>query len=363
MPPKKATPAPVAAAATSGGGKEAVVNEVGIGLSASLYATTTTLPFKGLTVKLFCHHNIIETSSSPVFGEALAWTDIALNDTHVGNADGGDDALTSSSATKRSPIQVATYTWPNVDLSTILKDTDKMIKFHGASGIYAVLMGKRTDIGDDSEVPIAFAYVDCSIFMLEGGKSSGRSQSIDGGLLLELTVTAVHPQVPKETAFTYDPLILQISQLGGYPVLIGDSPVLCCAVLCCAVLCCVNTTISSSSSSSFSSPYSNVLLFLHTPFHRYPQLLFHTSSIPHTFSSIYSIALPITHILLYYSYLFCYLYQMRWKVKLWTPCMSMESLRWELFRRPFSFDPCELCPASQHSLVPWVNCEEVLLEV
>ena len=231
MPPKKATPAPVAAAATSGGGKEAVVNEVGIGLSASLYATTTTLPFKGLTVKLFCHHNIIETSSSPVFGEALAWTDIALNDTHVGNADGGDDALTSSSATKRSPIQVATYTWPNVDLSTILKDTDKMIKFHGASGIYAVLMGKRTDIGDDSEVPIAFAYVDCSIFMLEGGKSSGRSQSIDGGLLLELTVTAVHPQVPKETAFTYDPLILQISQLGGYPVLIGDSPVLCCAVL------------------------------------------------------------------------------------------------------------------------------------
>ena len=229
MPPKKAAaPATHGApsSASSGGGKD-VVNEVGICLSASLYATTATPPFKGLTVKLFCHHNIIETSSSPVFGEQLAWTDISNNhDNNVGNADGGDDALVSSSGTKRPPTQVASYTWPNVDLSTILKDTDKMVKFHGSSGIYAVLMGKRTDVGDDSEVPIAFAYVDCSIFMLEGGKSSGRSQSVDGGLLLELTVTAVHPQVPKETAFTYDPLVLQIAQLGGYPVLIGDPPVL-----------------------------------------------------------------------------------------------------------------------------------------
>ena len=227
MPPKKATPAPASsAAAASGGGKDATVNEVGIGLSASLYATTASPPFRGLTVKLLCHHNIIETSSSPVFGEQqLAWTDIAINDNNAGHTDAGDDVLISSSGAKRPNTQVASYTWPNVDLSTILKDTDKTVKFNSSSGIYAVLMGRRTDVGDDSEVPIAFAYVDCSMFLLEGGKTSGRSQSVEGGLLLELTVTAVHPQLPKETAFMYDPLVLQIAQLGGYPVLLGEHPV------------------------------------------------------------------------------------------------------------------------------------------
>ena len=110
----------------------------------------------------------------------------------------------------------ASFTWPNFDITSVLKDIEKTKKFHAAPGLYAVLLGKKGD--EVIDTPISFAYVDCSTFMFENGKQTGRSQSVDG-LLFEISVVALKPLLEKEQCMVYEPMILHMETLGGYPVL------------------------------------------------------------------------------------------------------------------------------------------------
>ena len=121
-----------------------------------------------------------------------------------------------TTADDRAQHVTASFTWPNFDITTALKDTEKTKKFHAAPGLYAVILGKKGD--DVVDTPISFAYVDCSSFMFENGKQTGRSQSVDG-LLFEISVTAFKPLLEKVQCMAYEPMVLHMETLGGYPVL------------------------------------------------------------------------------------------------------------------------------------------------
>jgi hypothetical protein len=221
MPPKAAKPPAPAAAGAAPGGK-AAVSDVGISVAVQVIKTGPDV-YKGLVVRLI--GTFLECSNSPVLGEQLPWApytpkNVSSIAKHLGTTLDAGAALAPAADAGGDPKQVsASHTWPNFDVTTALKDPERAKAFHASPGLYAVLLGKKIDSDTpDVEVPISFAYVDCSYFMFDGGKTSGRSQTVDG-LLFEMSVVAAKPLMERERCVVFEPLVLHLDALGGYPVL------------------------------------------------------------------------------------------------------------------------------------------------
>jgi hypothetical protein len=125
----------------------------------------------------------------------------------------GDAAAVNEPDPGPSRYKTASFTWPNIDLTTALKDPEKRKKFHSSPGMYAVLMGKKigADPADDKDLPITFTYIDCSYLLLEKATVSNRSQSVDG-LLFEVKITSFKPLVERDELMQYEPLVLNLER-------------------------------------------------------------------------------------------------------------------------------------------------------
>ena len=102
------------------------------------------------------------------------------------------------------------YTNCNWDLKSINIDTtEKREIFQNDPGLYCVLFGtKKNEI---NESIISFAYVDCSILVVEGGILTGRSQAVYG-LLFEITISVAKPFFKKDEIHDQEILILDFKR-------------------------------------------------------------------------------------------------------------------------------------------------------
>lgn len=124
-----------------------------------------------------------------------------------GNSNSNTAAATPTNAITKGKIKSSTYKWPS--FTVILDDLEKKKKFQSQPGLYAVLIG--TKVGDTKESILSFAYSDCSIFSVESGTVTSRSQSISG-ILFELNVSVGKPFIDKEEAALLEPLFINIER-------------------------------------------------------------------------------------------------------------------------------------------------------
>jgi len=114
-----------------------------------------------------------------------------------------------------------------------LGSREKQQAFNSSPGIFAVLLGQEivspaAVVAEDGTqqqqpdelrlVPLGFAYVDCSTFLIETGKVFGRGQSVQG-IEIEIEVSCSQLLIAHVDAMPLEPLLLDLGALGGYPML------------------------------------------------------------------------------------------------------------------------------------------------
>jgi hypothetical protein len=108
-------------------------------------------------------------------------------------------------------VRSTNFKWPGFIVN--LDDVEKKRKFQNSPGLYAVLFG--TKIGETKESIISFAYADCSVFAVESGSITVRSQA-HLGIIFEITVTVAKPFLETEETAEYEPLFLNIERFVFY---------------------------------------------------------------------------------------------------------------------------------------------------
>jgi len=201
-----------------------------------------------LRVRLFSEWLDI-SQLSEVFGEGsgLAWETTERPGTHDLAATQLDEPVTTTttSATLKVELDVP-------DLNSAEQRT-RLETLNATPGIYAVVLRQETRLasprGEEGEarqeeirlVPVSFAYVDCSKFLLESGTVESTGQPLQSTILdvdeqekaapglplnvepepavkVSLSVACSAPLLSRDTAIALEPLFIDISSLGGYPV-------------------------------------------------------------------------------------------------------------------------------------------------
>ena len=101
----------------------------------------------------------------------------------------------------------AIYKWPNFNIN--LDESDKKIKFQNNPLVYAVLMGKKH--GDLNDSILSFTTVDCSVFNVESGTVTGRSQVVCG-IIFEIYITVNKALLSKDEILSNEPIFLNIEK-------------------------------------------------------------------------------------------------------------------------------------------------------
>lgn len=174
--------------------------------------------YKGLYIRLISEWADCCTNSK-VYGEGLdvAWANYrGKNATISANQPEPEPAPTG----KNAPVvpvapflhtnfktKSATYKWPAFTVS--LDDMERRKKFQNTPGMYAVLMGKKN--GETRDTILSFAYADCSVFAVEPGHVSARSQSVEG-VIFELSVCVGKAFLSKEDILVNEPMFLNIER-------------------------------------------------------------------------------------------------------------------------------------------------------
>ena len=165
----------------------------------------------GLTVRLLA--SWAACSTTPVFGSGeLSW-------------EAGGEGGAARVGTYRATLAV--------DLSA--DEGNRLLAFNKEPHLTAVLLKEgpvaveKADpiTGDMSSetvtlpLPVAFCSIDCSILTVDSSRAlSSRSQAAtDLGLRMDVTVAADAALLSKERAALLEPVILDLQQLGGFPML------------------------------------------------------------------------------------------------------------------------------------------------
>ena len=201
-----------------------------------------------LRVRLFSEWLDI-SQLSEVFGEGsgLAWETTERSGTRDLAASQLDEpvSITTTTATLKVELDVP-------DLNSAEQRT-RLEALNATPGIYAVVLRQETRLasprGEEGEatqeeirlVPVSFAYVDCSRFLLESGTVESTGQPLQSTVLdvdeqekaapglplnvqpepavdVSLSVSCSAPLLSRDTAIALEPLFIDISSLGGYPV-------------------------------------------------------------------------------------------------------------------------------------------------
>ena len=153
-------------------------------------------------------------ATSSQFGlDTLQWTSLS---------DQNDELIGDTCRMTKS----ATYTTSCDAFSSDYDDT--LAKFNKNPMITVVLMQKQSiklpdaEVESDEVVPISFAITDCSILALETRKLVTRSQTQDG-VVVEVTVTNDNSFIPRSNHSTFEPLVIDVQKIGGFPVLPAET--------------------------------------------------------------------------------------------------------------------------------------------
>jgi hypothetical protein len=151
-----------------------------------------------------------------VFGKGdLAWID---GDTNADATDAVQTRQQQQSATFAASFPMPDYSNPTVDDST----KEKLTSFNLRPGVYAILCkdvkksvsiindgGEQITRKEQVTIPVGYSYVDCSAFLMEGGKLVANNLKIEG-LAMELTVESKASFLSRADAISFEPLVLDI---------------------------------------------------------------------------------------------------------------------------------------------------------